>query len=399
MSASIAVFRRSKQVVADSLETFLVAPALVRRVDDNWSTVVLAQPRGTQEVAAHLSELLQTGTLWLTFSKNNFAYLLFENGVERDRFDMVPYPAYSVFIDYDDWETPPTPEQIHEIERSQGDPSALLPYCVNDPNVTEADLRYALNLMRQQHQFSSGEDMQILETFGLYFAPVNSLAIPLLLDSYPHFDSLRPPNPERESLVIDSLRDPEPIRAGHSRVAQWYKDWELGEVAAIPWAIDRVRELLADGANPNAVENEHVPSAVFKAAIESNADALRLLLAAGGNPNTRGRLGVALNATALMATIRRAQFGISFFEAMQVLLENGAEINARDENGQTALGHLLSYFSPKATWRANFARRSNEHKQRFAGTPQANYFDDRAIQRETELQRIVSFLQEHGAIE
>ena len=91
--------------------------------------------------------------------------------------------------------------------------------------------------------------------------------------------------------------------------------------------IREIRVALLNGADPNAKDSERGRTALLAASENENLKILSLLLKVGADVNAKDNNGV----TALMvATLNNA-------EAVSLLLEAGADVNAKTEWGMTAL--------------------------------------------------------------
>ncbi len=121
------------------------------------------------------------------------------------------------------------------------------------------------------------------------------------------------------ALLMDKGSDPD--KWPKERCTPLHRAAELGRA-------DLVRLFLDRGAEPNAKGRPESP--LHCAAGASRTKVLKLLIARGGNVNHKG--GTA-GRTPLHVAIRRG----GSMETVKLLLENGADINALDENGETPL--------------------------------------------------------------
>jgi ankyrin repeat protein len=85
---------------------------------------------------------------------------------------------------------------------------------------------------------------------------------------------------------------------------------------------------------------------LWAASFNGDYDAMRLLVAHGANPNARHPEG-----SPFMGAIKWSRF-----EAAEVLLDLGADIDERDDHGMTALHYMLKKNSPVAAFRRLAAR-------------------------------------------
>lgn len=90
-----------------------------------------------------------------------------------------------------------------------------------------------------------------------------------------------------------------------------------------------LQKLLDSGVDANATDS-HGFNALVPAIRSGNAEAVRLLLERGANPNIRSRV---VGLTPLMAAAAHGDL-----LAIEALLARGAQLNARADDGSTALG-------------------------------------------------------------
>ncbi|MBE9042657.1 ankyrin repeat domain-containing protein, partial [Oscillatoriales cyanobacterium LEGE 11467] len=109
---------------------------------------------------------------------------------------------------------------------------------------------------------------------------------------------------------------------------------KLGD-AAVYGKLAQVRQLLAEGADPNAI-NECGKSPLILAAMYGHMAVMGALLDAGADPNLGSDEDNSQGHTALMEV--SGSFWVSNrAEAIGFLVERGADVNARNDSGQTAL--------------------------------------------------------------
>jgi ankyrin repeat protein len=96
--------------------------------------------------------------------------------------------------------------------------------------------------------------------------------------------------------------------------------------------------------NVNARDNENGMTPLMRAAMEQDEEAARKLIENGADVNARDGDG----RTALMLAQNFSMTSPSLPDNMSALLiSSGADVNARDKNGRTALFYAVDSFSPK----------------------------------------------------
>jgi ankyrin repeat protein len=97
----------------------------------------------------------------------------------------------------------------------------------------------------------------------------------------------------------------------------------------------RLRSILDDGTDPNAVDKVDGRSALYNAAIGDSVGAIRELLSRGADPNLRLTYRSPVDNRVETNVVALMYVGSS--EAAKALIDGGADVNASDEAGTTAL--------------------------------------------------------------
>ena len=111
---------------------------------------------------------------------------------------------------------------------------------------------------------------------------------------------------------------------------------KLGD-AALFGKLSKVQQLIAIGADPNSMTKTG-KSALMCAAMYGHTAVISALLTAGADPNLQGDEEFDEGQTALMY-IASSFFAQNRSEVIQLLVENGADVNIQDDKGKTALHH------------------------------------------------------------
>jgi hypothetical protein len=109
---------------------------------------------------------------------------------------------------------------------------------------------------------------------------------------------------------------------------------KLGD-AAMYGKLAKVQQLIAEGADANAI-TECGKSALMLAAMYGHKSVIEALLNAGADPNLGGEEEFEEGTTALMC-IASSLFASNRPEIIKFLVNQGADVNARNDNGETAL--------------------------------------------------------------
>jgi ankyrin repeat protein len=133
-----------------------------------------------------------------------------------------------------------------------------------------------------------------------------------------------PPSPREETAKEEKDKTP--------KERQKELDEELS-VASFKGDIEGVKNLIERGANVNAKSEETGWSSLMSAVSENHKDVAELLLANGADVNAKDNHGF----TALMiAAVDRRK------NIIKLLLVNGADLNARDKEGFTAITYAAT---------------------------------------------------------
>lgn len=108
-------------------------------------------------------------------------------------------------------------------------------------------------------------------------------------------------------------------------------DWDIMQAVSSNY-VDRVKQLLADGADPNAKDDTDT-TVLQKASYWGNLDCCKLLLVAGANVNSKNNLG----GTPLSDAVSTGKADV-----VLLLLDSGANVNSRDYFGMTPLDHATN---------------------------------------------------------
>lgn len=139
--SSIQVRADSQEAVVESLTGLLKEPSYVSPAVGGWVGVYPEGAEATDALAVGLSLRLATAVLdWSVYDSDVFTYSLYESGTLRDEFNSAP-GYFEGMLDEEEEEEYGS-EKI-DPARVQGDPQALLPYCV--PGTTPAAIQEVLH--------------------------------------------------------------------------------------------------------------------------------------------------------------------------------------------------------------------------------------------------------------
>lgn len=323
------VHSASQEAVIKALTSVLKEPAYVATAVNGWVGVY---PEGgstdPDKLGQEVSERLPGAVLvWQVYDSDVFLYTLYENGALRDEFNSAP-AYFDGMLDEEDEEH--VPERI-DPARVQGDPQSLLPYCV--PGTTPEVIHKVLHpsaaseavkkvlafspLSADQYLFADHQAADLAKLLG-----VDETLAALdyrFIEARESDDYIRKPffliktEAGKIEVALRHTKDPQPNRAVATYRNQRDSRGEPYLVGASRLCLpEAVRDLLSVGDDVNiawAASND----AVFEAGI-----------------------------TALMAVAGASvEHPTRQLEVIHILLDAGADVNARSETGRTALGEAL----------------------------------------------------------
>ncbi len=338
-----------QDAVADALTPLLQEPAYVSPSVGGWVGVY---PEGgaTDALAESLSVKLSCAVFsWHVYDSDVFFYTLYEGGAVRDEFNSAPDYFEGQRADGDESEDGKIdPAQV------QGKPEILLPFCI--PDTTFAAIQAVL------HPASASESAKNLITFSplsddqYLFADhqASDLAKLLGMDSslatlgYGYIEA-----GETRDYALENLRLFKPIAAksqarrpakSKSSSAKAGASPKQRDDLGMPTLVtaarlcrpDLVRDLLSGGYNVNLT----VDASPLRSQQKRNpaiADVLANMMSQRfGNIYENG-----MTALIVVAGVSTND-PVHQVETVQVLIEAGAEVNARSETGRTALSEAMN---------------------------------------------------------
>ena len=359
----------SQEAVVAVLTGLLKEPAYVAPAVGGWVGVY---PEGdgdtADKLAKKLSAKLACGVFfWSVYDSDIFFYTLYENGKKRDEFDSNPEYFESV--------------SAAKRARLRGKPEALVPYCL--PGIGYSQVLEVLQpLLSEDTGFPLGEpalseklallarllnptpgaiEAEIAETRRRKYmfadeqasdlAKLLGIAEGLEATEYRDIAEAKGTYANREYAFtgLDVL-SPKNLRK---------KLWEL------PMVVEEIKAALDQGADPNEISK--YGQLFFLHAVSKGApEVVQLLLDAGGNANAATTKKIEYQydergVTALMVAVMggaNSEMGPDAansapqIKTVQILLDAGADVNARSESGMTALsaaqGRLRGFSSKKS---------------------------------------------------
>ena len=336
----------SQVAVADALTMLLKEPAYVSPSVGGWVGVY---PEGTRtdlaKLAKQLSKQLSCGVFtWNVHDDDIFYYTLFEDGKRRDEFNSSP--------DYFD------PVSKGEMKRLHGKPEVLVPFCL--PGVSTSQVQEVLHPPSHVESELAAEasappphdikaitqwltEQQKIGNYQTASEQAGGLAELLGMDW--QLSSLDYKHNQRGNL--DSYLDQKFVFIDAAMLSAKNLKKKLHELGM---QAEDIRQAIEDGADPNEKCDLGEPILVA-AAFRGAAEVVQILLSAGADINVgttkKSEWGwEELGVTPLVASVQgganvemggEAAESAPQIETVQILLDAGADINAKTETGRTAL--------------------------------------------------------------
>ncbi len=339
--SSIQVRSASQEAVVQGVIGLLKEPAYISPSVGGW--VGVYPEGGTTDpdtLADALSHRLHTAVLdWSVYDSDVFMYSLYENGDLQDKFNSDPGYFEAQAADGDEDSQKLDPAAV------RGNPDALLPYCV--PGTTVAIIQAVLHpadvlpAMKALITFSPLSDDQYL------FADFQAADLARLLGIGDGLAQIEFSDIARDGLDDYDFEGVKAIDfrlAGADNLSQEYKDKKIMFGVELMHHPEQMQEWLQKGANPNA--RDHVGRTVlFQWAEVCFPEQIDILLKAGADVDaaTNGLGRWERGVTALMVAAGRSyEQPNRVADTIKLLLEAGANVNARSESGRTALNESLA---------------------------------------------------------
>ena len=373
--SSIQVRSDSQEAVIESLSGLLKEPTYVSPAVGGWVGVYPEGAEATDALAVGLSLRLATAVLdWSVYDSDVFTYSLYEKGALGAEFNSAP-GYFEVMSAEGDEEH--GPERV-DPARVQGDPQALLPYCVPGttlvaiqevlhpaetvrpaieasaslPGLDKAMEQWARVLNTTPKALRQGVDQKMREKYAFADHQATDLAGLLGLDEdlaqsrYSDIDEGELEEYDKEDFRLLGAED----------LSQTYKDGKLWDIGCLQ-SRDRLRHWLLQGANPNTRDRGGQP-VLFRYVVF--VEHLKILLAFGADVNLASTQSPYLSpdypdvaghheagVTVLMVAARLTDGKSGRVESVvRLLLDAGADVHARSETGRTALAEALRMTDP-----------------------------------------------------
>ena len=340
----------SPEAVIAALTSLLKEPAYVSPAVNGWVGVY---PEGTRtdldKLAKQLSKQLSCGVFtWNVHNNDIFYYTLFEDGKLRDEFNSSP--------DYFD------PVSKGEMKRLHGKPEVLVPFCT--PGVSTSQVQEILHPPSRAESGLAAEasappphdikaitqwltEQQKIGNYQTASEQAGGLAELLGMDW--QLSSVNYKHNQRGNL--DGYLDQKFVFIDVAMLSAKNLKKKLHELGM---QAKDIRQAIEDGADPNEKDDFGEPilvAAAFRGAVE----VVQILLSAGVDINAgttkKSEWGwEELGVTPLVASVQgganvemggKAAESTPQIETVQILLDAGADINAKTETGRTALSEAL----------------------------------------------------------
>lgn len=367
--SSIQVRVASQEAVIEGLRGSLEEPAYVSPPVGGWVGVYPEGAKATDTLAAELSRRLSVAVFdWNVYDSDVFFYSLYENGGLRDEFNSAPgyFEAQTVAGDEEGEQ-----ERI-DPARVQGDPEALLPYCVPGitlaaikevlqptelaepnpalvtqlPGFPEASLgRLAAALNTSADALRRGVEQKMREKY--IFAEHQALDMALLLGMNEELAQSRYSDIAQDDLE-DHTRDDFRL-VGNENLSQSYLNQKLWDIRDVREPED-MRAWILKGADPNA-RNGSSETALMNVARYGLTEHIKILVEVGADVNAATtaaqEYGLEVGVTALMVAVMDARVAAEKrIATARLLLSYGADANAVSETGRTPLRACFGFTNP-----------------------------------------------------
>lgn len=355
----------SQEAVVAALTGLLKAPAYVAPAVGGWVGIYSEAERTDPDtLAKKLSAKLACGVFfWSVYDSDIFFYTLYEDGKKRDEFDSNPDYFESV--------------SAAKKARLCGKPETLVPYCL--PGIGYSQVQEVLQPPSSprpaENTFNSAASLEALPLLpGKSLDTLTQALEKLKQDIFQKTGKRYTFADEQASDLAKLLGIAEDLEAaeyrdiaeangnstgrqfrlvGNENLSQEYKNSKLWH----SFRLEDLKSVVAAGADVNARDNQGVPLLV-RMARYCAAEQIQYLISRGADVNAATlfptpddphyafhvQLGAILEdgVTALVAAAGASREHPPYqAEAIQILLNAGANVNARSEAGRTALGEAV----------------------------------------------------------
>jgi hypothetical protein len=348
--------------VTAALGEIITEPALVSDASGGWVSVFCEETESQAEgpirrIGEDLSRTLGTSVLaFLVHDSDIFCYWLYDRGGLRDEYNSCPDYFDGMMEDPD--EQRDAEETAEYRRRCQGSPEAVLPL---RPPGTTSDALAAILHPPKRYLFAEEQVTDLGTLLRLSDDGRTGVGFKYISQGdagFPH------------------------TRISPATLSQDYLDRKLWGIEGIRRP-DVLRQWLAQGADPNARDASGETILFNRSAYCMTGD-MQPLIEAGADVNSRteGRheYGWERGVTPLMAAATTWQLTPSgkdavvwqdtavYEEAIRLLIDAGADVNARSDTGRTALKAAAGMPHPSLTWqRRPLTPAQREQGERIAG--------------------------------